>query len=201
MQALISLNAAFVAARGFNLPINDAYRDYAGQVAARNYWCGQGNCGFAAVPGTSNHGWALAIDVGVPRTGWSDPTYVWLKANGPSYGWTHPGWAEPGGAYPEAWHWEYTGGGSSAPSNPQPEPQQSIGLDDMAFLCVTPINGVDATGGFYRWLIDPSSGTTRNIDGAEYDFLKAVGYKELAGLQSPAVSARYQQIHPTPTTP
>jgi murein L,D-transpeptidase YcbB/YkuD len=38
------------------------YRDYAGQVYMRNYWCARGACGNAAVPGTSNHGWGIAID-------------------------------------------------------------------------------------------------------------------------------------------
>jgi len=119
VQALGELNKAFRAAFGRDLPLNDAYRDYAGQVEARNYWCSQGNCGFAAVPGTSNHGWALAIDIGVPRTAWTNPIYVWMKGHAAAYGWTHPAWAEPTGAHPEAWHWEYTG--SNTPPSTQPE--------------------------------------------------------------------------------
>jgi hypothetical protein len=38
-------------------------RPFAGQVQLRNEWCARGDCGKAAVPGTSNHGWAIAIDV------------------------------------------------------------------------------------------------------------------------------------------
>ncbi|MFB7843091.1 M23 family metallopeptidase [Microbacterium sp. NPDC056052] len=75
-----------------------------------------------------------------------------------------------------------------------------IGLD-VTFLCITPINGSNADAGIYRWVMDPAAGTKRNIDGAEYDFLKTVGYRELSGLQSPAVSYRYQQISPSPTQP
>lgn len=121
-NSLIALNQSFRAALGRDLPLSDAYRDYAGQVEARNYWCGQGNCGFAAVPGTSNHGWALAIDIGVGRTDWNNPIYIWMKANAAAFGWTHPLWAEPGGAHPEAWHWEYTG----SYTTPQPEPEKPL---------------------------------------------------------------------------
>jgi hypothetical protein len=44
-----------------NGPIS-GYRSYSGQVQMRVYWCGQGKCGNAAVPGTSNHGWGIAAD-------------------------------------------------------------------------------------------------------------------------------------------
>lgn len=125
-NALIALNDAYRGAFGRDLVLNDAYRDFAGQVEARNYWCGQGNCGFAAVPGTSNHGWAVAIDIGVKRTDWTNPTYVWMKTNAPGFGWTHPAWAEPGGAHPEAWHWEYTGA-----FVPTPTPEEEMAIEDL----------------------------------------------------------------------
>jgi hypothetical protein len=38
------------------------YRTYAGQVLMRQQWCARGKCGNAAIPGTSNHGWGIAID-------------------------------------------------------------------------------------------------------------------------------------------
>lgn len=44
-----------------NGPTSD-YRTYDSQVYWRNYWCGRGACGNAAVPGTSNHGWGTARD-------------------------------------------------------------------------------------------------------------------------------------------
>ena len=40
----------------------ECYRTYAQQVAERNYWCSLGLCQFAAVPGTSVHGWGKAVD-------------------------------------------------------------------------------------------------------------------------------------------
>lgn len=107
-SSLIALNNAFRAQFGYNLPINDGYRDYEGQVRAKEIYGNE-----AAAPGTSNHGWALAIDVGDRnhyRLGFSHPIYLWLKANAPLYGWVHPDWAEPGGRGPdEAWHWEFWG--------------------------------------------------------------------------------------------
>jgi hypothetical protein len=106
--ALTLMNAAFRQQFGYDLPINDAYRDYAGQVAAKAEY-GDG----AAEPGQSNHGWALAIDIGDQShytIGYSDPIYLWLQANAGNYGWAHPDWAEPDGRGPhEAWHWEYRG--------------------------------------------------------------------------------------------
>ncbi len=38
-------------------------RSYDRQVYWRDYWCGQGHCENAAVPGTSNHGWGRAVDL------------------------------------------------------------------------------------------------------------------------------------------
>src|SRR5690606_25830577 len=104
--ALTAMNAAWRARFGYDIPINDAYRDYEGQVQARADWCGRGNCGKAAVPGTSNHGWALALDIGV---GWNDAEFRWLKQNSTLYGWVHPGWAHADGTNPESWHWEFAG--------------------------------------------------------------------------------------------
>lgn len=106
--ALAAMNGAFRSQFGYDLPINDGYRDYAGQVEAKAKYGDD-----AAEPGTSNHGWALAIDIG-DRSHWaigfSHPIYLWLKANAGRYGWAHPDWAEPGGVGPdEAWHWEYYG--------------------------------------------------------------------------------------------
>lgn len=111
--ALVALNDAFKAEFGYNLPINDAYRDYDGQVDAQQYWCARRACQNAADPGTSNHGWALAVDIGTQShatIGYDSATYRWLKANAGRFGWVHPDWAEPGGSGPdEAWHWEFYG--------------------------------------------------------------------------------------------
>lgn len=54
----------------------------------------------AAFPGTSNHGWGLAVDV---RT---RPAAAWILAHGHRYGWS---WDE-GRRVGEWWHFRYVGG-------------------------------------------------------------------------------------------
>ena len=91
------------------------------QKAYANYKAG-GN--LAATPGTSNHGWGLAIDF---RTGTSSitsftsPEYLWLKNNSYQYGWINPLAMTPAGGCSgnkcEAWHFQYVGpliGGASS---------------------------------------------------------------------------------------
>jgi cell wall-associated NlpC family hydrolase len=99
-----AMSAAYAGAFGTPLCITDSYRSYAGQV--RLY--GQ-KPALAAVPGTSNHGWGLAVDLcgGIERFG--TPQYDWMKANSGRYGFLHPDWAEPGNGREEPWHWEYAG--------------------------------------------------------------------------------------------
>ena len=98
--------AAFnrMAAAGGMPCAGNSYRSYSQQVALYAQ-----KPSLAAVPGTSNHGWGVAIDFACGAERFGSPGYQWLKANGPKYGWTHPSWAEPGGSRPEPWHWEYTG--------------------------------------------------------------------------------------------
>jgi LAS superfamily LD-carboxypeptidase LdcB len=99
------LNAAFRERFGHDISISDSYRDYAGQVLARDT---RGD--LAATPGTSNHGRGLAIDLdGFGDLGQFDrPYYVWMSAHAADYGWLHPTYMDPGGTGPlEPWHWEY----------------------------------------------------------------------------------------------
>jgi hypothetical protein len=50
--------------------IRRAYREYEAQVKARAYWCAQGKCGNAAVPGTSNHGLGINVDLMTQQQRW-----------------------------------------------------------------------------------------------------------------------------------
>jgi hypothetical protein len=102
------LSAAYAARFGHPLGITDSYRDLAGQVdVARR------KPGLAAKPGTSNHGWALAVDVVVGGYGATD--YLWLRENAPRFGWDNPDWARPGGSSRhEPWHWEFQPTGGTA---------------------------------------------------------------------------------------
>jgi hypothetical protein len=99
-QAFLAMDAAHTAELGRSIVVTDAYRDLAGQVDVHRR-----KPELAATPGTSTHGWGLAVDMAVG--GWNGPTFRWLERNGPRFGWHHPPWAHKDGSKPEAWHWEY----------------------------------------------------------------------------------------------
>lgn len=61
----------------------------------------------AAEPGTSNHGWGTAIDIGDSVGGYGTTEYNWMLENAPAFGWDNPDWARAGGSKSEPWHWEY----------------------------------------------------------------------------------------------
>ncbi|UOY03900.1 NlpC/P60 family protein [Blastococcus sp. PRF04-17] len=96
------MSEAFQEAFGSRLCITDSYRSYASQVSAYAR-----KPALAAWPGTSNHGWALAVDLcgGINVAG--SPQWNWMVANAGRFGWVQPTWAAPGGEKPEPWHWEY----------------------------------------------------------------------------------------------
>jgi hypothetical protein len=106
-QALQSLAVAYRARFGSVLGVTDSYRDYAGQVS-----CTARKGSLCARPGTSNHGWGLAVDLVVG--GYGDARYRWLVENAPRFGWDNPGWARAGGSKPEPWHWEFNPTGARA---------------------------------------------------------------------------------------
>jgi hypothetical protein len=93
-------------AETFRAPIcvTDSYRDYASQVAVR-----AAKPTLAAVPGTSNHGWGVALDLCDGVQVFGSPQHEWLRQHAMAYGWFHPSWAQAGGSKPEPWHWEYAG--------------------------------------------------------------------------------------------
>lgn len=99
---LESLNDAYKAQFGRDIAITDSYRSYGSQVSVK---ASKGS--LAAVPGTSNHGWGTAVDIGDAVGGFGSVEYNWMRANAPTYGWDNPDWARAGGANPESWHWEY----------------------------------------------------------------------------------------------
>jgi hypothetical protein len=100
------MSKAYAAAFGTPLCVTSSYRTYAKQVELYATM----PAGYAAVPGTSNHGWGLAVDLcgGIQVDG--SPQHMWLLSNAAAYDWFHPAWALPGGGGPhEPWHWEYAG--------------------------------------------------------------------------------------------
>jgi len=97
------LNEAFKAEFGYDISITDSYRSYAEQVsvkASKGY--------LAATPGTSNHGWGVALDLGSGISEYGSAQYEWMAEHAGAFGWVNPDWAKPGGSKLEPWHWEYS---------------------------------------------------------------------------------------------
>lgn len=149
-SAMARLRVAFAGALGTTLGITEGYRDYARQVALYDaYKAGTGN--LAAVPGTSNHGWALAVDFAWPITNSGTTGHNWLKANSRAYGWW---WAGGTFAQVEPWHWEYILGSTSVPTQPAtPTPQED---EDMGKLVIVADNQA-------IWVADIGAKTKYNI--------------------------------------
>jgi murein DD-endopeptidase MepM/ murein hydrolase activator NlpD len=100
--AYLRLATAYRAQFGRTLCITDSYRSYASQVDlyARKP-------SLAALPGTSNHGWGVAVDLCGGSERYGTAQYQWMKAHAPAFGWVHPQWADQGGNREEPWHWEF----------------------------------------------------------------------------------------------
>ncbi len=83
------------AADGVTIGITDSYRAYDAQVdvAARKGLYAQG--GLAAVPGTSRHGWGMALDLDLDTA-----AQTWMREHGSQYGFVE-------NVPRESWHWEY----------------------------------------------------------------------------------------------
>ncbi|WP_330932442.1 M15 family metallopeptidase [Spiractinospora alimapuensis] len=98
----LALNQEYNEQFGEDICITAAYRDLPNQhrVYAERP-------GFAAIPGTSTHGRALALDLCNGLNNYRSEKWNWLETNGAPYGWIHPDWAK--GSPFEPWHWEYEG--------------------------------------------------------------------------------------------
>jgi D-alanyl-D-alanine carboxypeptidase len=87
--------SAAARADGIAVGVTDSYRSYDAQVrlAEEKGLYSQG--GLAAEPGTSNHGWGLALDLDL-----DDRAQAWMRSNGWRYGFVEDTPREP-------WHWTY----------------------------------------------------------------------------------------------
>lgn len=92
-----SFDAMVAAAKadGISLKVTDSYRAYETQVrlAEQKGLYSQG--GLAAEPGTSKHGWAVAVDLGLDSA-----ALAWMRQNGARFGFVEDTPREP-------WHWGY----------------------------------------------------------------------------------------------
>jgi LAS superfamily LD-carboxypeptidase LdcB len=110
---------------GITFRINSAYRTLDDQDRVFKANCqnaiGSGKCipkidpttgkkkGPAAIPGTSNHGFGLAVDFAKPQAtaiSPQDPQYQWLAANASSFGFKRLPYKNNNENW-ESWHWEY----------------------------------------------------------------------------------------------
>lgn len=93
-RSLEALRSA-AAAEGVTIGITDSYRTYDTQVdlVRRKGLYSQG--GLAAAPGTSMHGWGVAVDLQLDST-----AQAWMRQNGGRFGYVENVPREP-------WHWQY----------------------------------------------------------------------------------------------
>ena len=85
--AFNALSRAYAEAFRAPICVTDSYRDYPSQVAVR-----AAKPTLAAVPGTSNHGWGVALDLCDGVQAFGSPQHEWLRSTRwPSAGSTRPG--------------------------------------------------------------------------------------------------------------
>lgn len=80
---------------GITIGVTDSYRSYEAQVDVALRKGLYKNGGLAATPGTSNHGWGLALDLKL-----TPAALAWMRANGPRFGYFED-------VPRESWHWQF----------------------------------------------------------------------------------------------
>lgn len=181
--SLAALNEKYRAQFGSDITVISSYRDYAGQVAARARWCAQGACRFAAVPGTSNHGWALAADLGGGINSFGTAQHAWMKQNAPTFGWRHPAWAEPSGSTPEPWHWEFWGWEGSSGGGAVPDGAAQTYANNQLGVVFGPLTDRDAQFACLQTLWMNESGwnhTAQNPTSSAYGIPQALPGRKMS---------------------
>lgn len=130
------------------LTFTDGYRNLGRQQALYAKY-GHGR---AATPGTSNHGWGLAVDIywgvrtsmntqiGVRPSAFKHPMYLWFLNNAGKYGWFNPVKLRDDNGTDEWWHWEYHG---------KAEPTNIIADRYKGNFTSTDISNIKSSGGTY----------------------------------------------------
>lgn len=127
----------------------DGYRSLARQQALYSKY----GAGRAAKPGTSNHGWGIAVDMfwGVRTdmykdnskrpSGFKHPNYLWFLNNGYRFGWYNPSKLRDDSGTDEWWHWEYHGKGNA--------PDQVVASRYKGDFTQADISNIKSSGGSY----------------------------------------------------
>lgn len=97
----LEMNKAYTEKFGEGMCLTSSYRDLSKQQSLY----ATKPPGMAAVPGTSNHGWGLAVDLCGGVQNQSSAQFQWLEENSRQWNWFHPQWAYSNPFEP--WHWEY----------------------------------------------------------------------------------------------
>ncbi len=82
-------------AEGVDIGINDSYRTYERQVELVDRLGLYPEGGLAAVPGTSRHGWGMAVDLRL-----DGEALTWMRANAERFGFVED-------TPRETWHWAF----------------------------------------------------------------------------------------------
>jgi len=101
-MAFNAMSRAYEQQAGSPLCVTDAYRTYAEQIVVK-----LATPELAAIPGTSQHGVGLAVDLCGGVQSFASAAHLWMERNAPLYGWFQPAWADSSGPLPEPWHWEF----------------------------------------------------------------------------------------------
>ena len=147
---LSHLNEAYKKRFGKDIGILEGMRSIATQ---QHYWnlyqSGRGN--LAAWPGSSNHGWGVAVDLDSPLDNRYSAEHQWLVENAPNYGWW---WAGRTFSQVEPWHFEFDGRNGNDTITQTVAPQAQIPLGEEMYLVRNESDGkvfLVTTLGF-RWV-------------------------------------------------
>jgi hypothetical protein len=146
---------------GVSWSISDSYRPYAAQVKVAQEKGLYSQGGLAARPGTSNHGWGTALDLGGGANSRGTKQNDWLMSNAGRFGFsTIPR---------EPWHWEYKGAGAAVASagrpeaTPQREPANALAAASRQNAVDTMIAENQARGGTIVMQNDRIVNNTRTV--------------------------------------
>lgn len=101
---LLMLDRAFYNKFGTHINISNSYRSYDWQAS-----CYSQEGSLCAAPGSSMHGWGMAVDFRGTSYAFDTPVDVWLTQYGMRYGWDRPSSLDKGSATPEYWHYNFVG--------------------------------------------------------------------------------------------